>query len=739
MQKTIFIFWISCLFISFSVKGNHILGGDLTYTHVGGLTYKLTLSLYGQCGSQQGSAFDSLPTAKPKVIIRNNNTDVATIQLDIDPNSIAEITPVCKQLLGFTKCSDPNSTIPGVKKFVYSKTYTLNAVSADWKFIFDGNLGVTFAGRGSTITNVDSVGSQLLYLVAELNNASVAANNSATFTTIPTPFFCASIYNEYNQGAIDAENDSLQFDLVPALNAGVPVVYVPGYSAIHPVSVANNDFTFNQQTGQMNFTPDILQKALVVNKVREFRNGILVGSVMREMTMIVYDVCLNHPATDTITQTKNCTSSAGNFINLCLGTDSISFRANYSDADGDSVKLTYSGLPTGAALVINNNNTPSPYFNFYWHTANLPVGLYSFYVTTEETNCPINNKRTQSFTIRVAQENEVTSSILTPTNCYFRAKVKLNLNYGLLPRTVTISNGSGFSKTYTDSTGIIIDSFATGNYLVSVSSLYLTCLDASTTFSIVDSGIYPFTPPLTEPPIYCLGDPDKQLQAIPANGGIVHWYDANGILLPGAPFTNTSFVHTVLYFINQDVGNCSSKLDSVWVIVSDNPVVAVINKTGTACVGDKILLQATGAQTYVWLPSDQILFNANNEPYIRVMTPSNFQVIGINEFGCRDTVDFNFTDILPCCMFSYPTAFSPNNDGKNEVWRPVMYGNEDTYELQIFNRYGEVVFLSKTSKEGWDGSFNGEQQNVGTYYYFLKAKCLTGHEEEHKGDFLLIR
>lgn len=739
MQKNRLVLWLCCCLLSLNCSANHILGGDLTYTHISGLTYKITLSLYGQCAPQGTNAFDSLPTAKPKITIRNNNIDVSTIQLDIEPNSITEITPVCKQLLGLTKCNDPNSSIPGVKKFVYSKTYTLNATSANWSFVFYGDLSGTFAGRITQFVNVPSTPVTYLYLIADLNNTAFPSNNSAHFTTIPTPFFCASIYNEYNQGAVDVDNDSMSFQLVPALDSGNAVTYNSGFTPIHPLSVANNDFTFNSQTGQMNFTANLLQQSLVVNKVSEYRNGILVGSVMREMTLIVYDVCLNHPAVDSVTQNYHNASSPGNFINLCAGTDSIDFHANYSDADGDTIKISYSGLPAGASIIISNNNTPAPSFQFHWNTAMLPIGLYSFYVTTEENNCPINNKRTQSFTVRVAKPNEITATLLTATQCYFKAKVKLSLNYGILPRTVTISNGAGFTKTYLDSTGTIIDSFTAGYYVISVTSPYLSCLNATTAIAIVDSGIYPFPPPLTETPHYCIGDPVKQLQAIPAPGGTVHWYDISGNLLFTPPFSNTSFIHTVYYLINQDVGVCSSMKDTVEVVVSDNPIVTVTNKTGTACIGDKILLQATGAQTYIWLPTDQILFNQNNEPYIRVMTPSAFQVIGINEWGCRDTVDFNYTDILPCCLFSYPSAFTPNNDSKNDVWRPLMYGNEETYDLKIFNRYGQVVFHSQTSNEGWDGNYNDTPQDIGTYFYYLKAKCLTGHEEEHKGDFMLIR
>ena len=104
-----------------------------------------------------------------------------------------------------------------------------------------------------------------------------------------------------------------------------------------------------------------------------------------------------------------------------------------------------------------------------------------------------------------------------------------------------------------------------------------------------------------------------------------------------------------------------------------------------------------------------------------------------------DTLSFSYSNIDQCCTFSYPSAFTPNGDKRNDMWRPIMYGNHLTYELNIYNRWGMRLFHSFIPNEGWDGAYEGKPQDIGTYFYLLKAKCVAGKEEVHKGDLLLLR
>ena len=98
-----------------------------------------------------------------------------------------------------------------------------------------------------------------------------------------------------------------------------------------------------------------------------------------------------------------------------------------------------------------------------------------------------------------------------------------------------------------------------------------------------------------------------------------------------------------------------------------------------------------------------------------------------------------YNNIEQCCNFAFPNAFTPNNDGINDQFRIVTYGNMKYYSFSIYNRYGQRVFWSGDAKRGWDGTFGGEPCDPGVYFYYLDAECLTGPTQQQKGDITLVR
>jgi len=90
------------------------------------------------------------------------------------------------------------------------------------------------------------------------------------------------------------------------------------------------------------------------------------------------------------------------------------------------------------------------------------------------------------------------------------------------------------------------------------------------------------------------------------------------------------------------------------------------------------------------------------------------------------------------CLINFPTAFSPNQDGVNDIFRPVTRETFTEYYLAIYNRWGELMFDSHIYREGWDGTYKGQPMPDGVYMYICKAKCVRG-ESSFKGDITLIR
>jgi gliding motility-associated-like protein len=89
------------------------------------------------------------------------------------------------------------------------------------------------------------------------------------------------------------------------------------------------------------------------------------------------------------------------------------------------------------------------------------------------------------------------------------------------------------------------------------------------------------------------------------------------------------------------------------------------------------------------------------------------------------------------CKWFLPNAFSPNADTKNEVWEPVSSCDNTTYELHIFNRWGERIFSSQD--KGWNGQYEGADVPPGIYIYYITATNPDRSKEYRKGTIEVIR
>lgn len=294
------LFFCLSLFFCGNASGSHIVGGDLTYTHVAGNTYRITLALYADCGPASAGAYTTLATATPSICIYDGSTFHTLLGLTIDaPTTGTEVTSLCPAGL-ITQCTSTSSAIPGIKKFTYSNLCTLPYTSSVWRFVFNGNYGTSTASRASAITNLTSP-MGIMGLIDTLDNT-VYANSSPTMTASQTTFFHLNENNGYNPAAVDPDGDLLTFSLVGAVNASgsctpsLPMAsYIAGYawgggpaiSGANPLVVSAGSFNFDPSNGQLLFYPNTLQRATIVYNIREIRGGVLVGTSQREMTILV--------------------------------------------------------------------------------------------------------------------------------------------------------------------------------------------------------------------------------------------------------------------------------------------------------------------------------------------------------------------------------------------------------------------------------------------------------------------
>jgi len=108
-----------------------------------------------------------------------------------------------------------------------------------------------------------------------------------------------------------------------------------------------------------------------------------------------------------------------------------------------------------------------------------------------------------------------------------------------------------------------------------------------------------------------------------------------------------------------------------------------------------------------------------------------------NEFGCKDAISKNYC-IKDTVVIHLPTAFSPNNDKVNDVFKPII-SEVRSYKLQIFNRWGEKIFESDNPEMGWDGLYQGKNCPTGYYTYIVKYQGLGFYNGTENGVVYLIR
>ncbi|MDK2910086.1 MAG: hypothetical protein PWR20_1653 [Bacteroidales bacterium] len=107
--------------------------------------------------------------------------------------------------------------------------------------------------------------------------------------------------------------------------------------------------------------------------------------------------------------------------------------------------------------------------------------------------------------------------------------------------------------------------------------------------------------------------------------------------------------------------------------------------------------------------------------------------------GCSNTLMKNVR-VYPELRFFIPNAFSPNHNGRNDVFKPMgKYFKPDRYLFQIYNRWGELIFETTDPEQGWDGTFKGVESPVGVYIWVVTVYDMFNDKEYYKGSVLLLR
>jgi gliding motility-associated-like protein len=238
---------------------------------------------------------------------------------------------------------------------------------------------------------------------------------------------------------------------------------------------------------------------------------------------------------------------------------------------------------------------------------------------------------------------------------------------------------------------------------------------------------------------YCLNDPAI---ALTATGNDLLWYttDAGGVGSTDAPQPLTTSSGNTTYYVSQsNNGVCESDRTAVVVTVNDLPQVNINTAGKPACRGTYVTLQASGAASYEWSPATGLSNAAVSSPLALMDNDISYSVTGTDMNGCKATAQVNLQVNNNCGDYVMPTAFTPNGDGLNDLFHVVTYSVPKAFNMQVFNRYGGIVFASSDINAGWDGTLKGNPAPDGTYVYVILINTSDGKVINKKGTVLLIR
>jgi gliding motility-associated-like protein len=266
----------------------------------------------------------------------------------------------------------------------------------------------------------------------------------------------------------------------------------------------------------------------------------------------------------------------------------------------------------------------------------------------------------------------------------------------------------------------------TGSYVLTVHD---TC---GMQKDIIDVTIQsPTPPPIVHDTTVCQFTPSPQLNV---SGTNLTWYQSAATLAGSAiqPYIFTAQPGYYSLLVSQTIGKCESPRVAVNIKVKYKPD-ANIGDYYALCTGTDTLIGGTYPEvSYLWNTGDQSCCIQPKETGTYKLAIQN---------DCGTSSDTAFVEVFPCdeCLF-VPTAFTPNGDGKNDVFYPIVKCPVYNYYLAIFNRWGQVVFSTNNTSDRWDGGYRADKADAGVYVYVLEYNSAkTKARKSLKGNITLIR
>jgi gliding motility-associated-like protein len=698
---------LACI-TSFSAAATHIIGGELYYDHLGGDDYQVTLKLYRDCGpnNTNGTGFD--PTADIGVFDAAGNYLFSTTFTF--PGAV--LVPVT--------LSNPCLTVPPticVEEATYTGLIELPAGTGGY------TLSYQRCCRTPIIINLFAPDTQGLTCTVQVPDVP-GGNSSPRFAFYPPIVMCVSEDMVFDHSATDPDGDVLVYELCTPFNGGdqfnplplppfpppyADLIWAPGYSSSYPMD-ALPAMAIDAVTGELTATPSLSGSYVVGVMVKEYRAGVLLSEVRRDVRMDVVP-CIVSVFSAIQQQGALCTGLTIDFVNQSTGGTSWwwDFGDPLTNADTSSLPSpTYTFLDTGfyAVTLIANPG---------WPCADTATVIYDIHVPLEPfftppaITCmdrqPVNVLTTGNFTSAADVEWDLGAFGTTPT---------VSGNPGLLSftqpgtNTVTVTVSQfGCDGTYTDTVTVY------PNPVVIFADDTAGCTPLDVQFTDQSTAWTPFAWK------WDFGDGSGSSAQHPTHLYTTSgWFDVSLEVM-----TSSGCIDTVL--------RTEPDFVQAWV----QPVAGFDVTPPTVNVLEPTILvsdASTDATQWTYWIHDTLF----SDPSFLYDLPDAgeyiiMQVVSTSQL-CVDTA--YRTVIVRDHLFYAPNAFTPDGDGINEKFLPLVIGAKE-YELQIYDRWGGLAFTTTSKEEGW----NGEGFPNDVYVYRALIVTFGTARKEYTGHVTIVR
>lgn len=800
LKNRLYIF-LFLLFAVIRLQATHIVGGELYNECIGLNQYKVTLKLYTDCINGSPLAITNDSIAHFGIYDAAGNLIADRIKKRLSYTILPIVSPPCTTVPGnicvaeaFYIDTITLPPIPGGYYIAYQRCCRNNSIL---NLVNAPNTGATYFTRipdaSTVICNKSAHFKQYppIFLCANVpfkyDHSAVDDDGDSLVYQICSPYEGLTLINAG--------------PTTPTPPPYIPVVFLPPYSGSNPIS-ASPALSINPTTGMMTMTPNVIGQWVVGVCVSEYRNGQLINSGFRDFQFNVVScpgiVVSSVPDQTTFcdgntvnfsNQSVNATTYNWDFgVNTLTndtsnlftpiftyadtGTYVVTLIVNKGQACSDTATTTFriypkilpKYLPVDTQCVTTNNynfsgsgvTTTSAKYNWDFgpnatpatSTSQNPTGIVfntagkqAVTLTISEFGC------SQSYTDTVLITPVPTPSFTTPAaqcitgnsfNFSGSGNSGANATYGW-----NFNGGNPISATTKNVTGITYT--IPGKYPV-VFTINENGCSANISDSVI---IYPLPQASFDPATFQGCKPlsvtfsDQSLAGTAIN---YMWKfgdgDSSSLRNPTHIYKNGGTYDVSLRIIttNGCIDTLTfTKTSMVTVFPGPQPGIDV-NQTSASIsdptfIFDDITTNAISCKLFFGDGDSSLTCNGDHS-YTKPGTYTVTQAV-VDANGCVDTLRIN-VEVTPDTRFWIPDAFTPNDDNKNEFFKPIMDGIV-TYDFMIFNRWGELIFKTTDQNKGWDGKYQSELCQQGVYVYKIRTTNILNKDKTYIGHVTLVR